>query len=195
MTSPEIGCESANIAVPHVNYKTKICKYGKNCHYGDRCFFAHSENEILPRTSRDVHSACRSTDGIHGPAGRSTSNREFLGRVASSFSHETTAAIDNIYQSSNKSDRKLQYLQVMPTVEQSVCGAFIQVLSDISSSSSCGACENDSGSTTPVSTDHPAESVGCLSYPIACIRYLQSIHSPLELEKLLREAAPLFYTE
>lgn len=193
MTISDIGCDPATV-VPHVNYKTKICKYGKNCHYGDRCFFAHSEKEILPRGSRELQSACRSIEGMQTSSRRSSPARRIIRHGTSTFSADTMDGVSNMFaRGDNKSDCKMKYLCMMPSADQGVFGALIPVLSDISSSSSCNAREDHSGSTTPVSAD--AETIGCLSYPIACIRYLQSINSPVELEKLLRDAAPEFYTE
>ena len=195
MTISDIGCDAATV-VPHVNYKTKICKYGKNCHYGDRCFFAHSEKEILPRTSRELQSACRTLEGMQTSSRRSSPAHRILRHQSNQYGSESIDSVAGIFDSGNsKPDSKMKFLSVMPNPDQGVFGALLPVLSDISSISSCGVCEDQSGSTTPVSTDHAVETIGCLSYPIACIRYLQSINSPMELEKLLRDAAPLFYTE
>ena len=36
-------------------FRTRLCKYGGACQYGERCYFAHSEDELRPRMypSRD----------------------------------------------------------------------------------------------------------------------------------------------
>jgi hypothetical protein len=43
-----------------MNYRTKLCKYGDACHYGTRCFFAHSEDELRPRVLVKSSDACGS---------------------------------------------------------------------------------------------------------------------------------------
>lgn len=48
----------AKVAIPpglnRENYRTKICnfyKQGKDCPFGDKCFFAHGEKELRPFVS------------------------------------------------------------------------------------------------------------------------------------------------
>ena len=54
-------------------YRTRICKFGMSCQYGDRCFYAHSEEDIRPRagSNASVHS-CKLNESMHRSSRRSS---------------------------------------------------------------------------------------------------------------------------
>jgi hypothetical protein len=173
------------LPVTRANYKTKICKYGKSCQYGDRCFYAHSEKEILPRNSSESLNACRSGDGQ-----RNTPQRRILSRHPARFIGESPdGTSDRLSVSPEKQPLVSGFVSINCPTEPYIPIPIVCSLS-VGSKSETGASQ--SGSTTPVSGD---QTIDPRTHPLECIRFLQMMYSPKELETLLVTAAPPFYTE
>ena len=180
-------------------YRTRICKFGMSCQYGDRCFYAHSEEDIRPRagSNASVHS-CKLNESMHRSSRRSSAvlseiNYDMTSFIAESIggaSRRYSACTDN---SENDSPHG-NYPGGVPGGAVCVIGTFLPASSDLSDFS-CESLEDFSvcGSLSPVSVASAACTAGYYYYTY--ITYLLSCYKPAVLYQLLKDAEPEFYSE
>ena len=193
--------ESVNVPHPIAGalYRTRICKFGNTCQYGDRCFYAHSDSQIRPRTSPTSSLiTCKHAESVTRSSRRSSAvlsdiNYELTRMSADSYggiSRRVSVCSENAENRSIPSAYSPSRAQVKSTLIPP-----IPALSACSCES--GDTSSFSGSLSPisVSTKEVVEVTPKYSYYYACVRYLLAAHQPAVLAQILHDAAPTYYLE
>ena len=181
-------------------YRTKICKFGKTCQYGDRCFYAHSSDEIRQRSESNL--SCLSSKLNESPHRSSRRSSEILTEINHDLADFSALPLDiSSRRNSRCTENDVNLSNV--TSYTSSCRGVCVVASRVprANLSVASVSENDrspgsAGSLSPISfVSTTAASIVSGSYSYYFIKYMQSCLTPSALSKLLRDAQPEFYIE
>jgi hypothetical protein len=182
-------------------YRTKICKFGKTCQYGDRCFYAHSTNEIRQRSESNV--SCLSvklSDSMHRPSRRSSTILSEINHDPSNFTSISLEGLSRRNSQCTENDANLSNISSFANSCRGVCalGTELPAKANIPGASVFKSEESPEspGSLSPISVvSTRAASIVTGSYYYYYIKFMQSNITPSALSKLLQDAAPEFYIE
>ena len=195
--SPE---DSIDRPHPHVGglYRTRLCKFGKSCQYGDRCFYAHSQEQIRPRDgSASSTPACTVSDSVHRSSRRSSAVLSEINHEISGFMAESVCGSSHRFCASAEVGEN-SYGLGLPSPSMCVIGPIIANLCDISRSSYESIRDSSAaGSMSPLSVASSAapEESTMYSYCYFYIQYMLGAYRPDDLAQLLKQAAPAYYTD
>lgn len=173
-----------------------MCKFGNACSYGNRCFFAHSDDEIRHR--------CEPASGDPGiklnESVKRSSRRSST--ILSEINHELPSPFVSPFDIDSRRFSSMSENSVgcdSPISGVCMIGTLIPALMDISIGSlASGEADSSgfSGDGPPVG-QRSREIVlsGTTSVYYACIRYMQSYYKPAVLYQMLKDAEPEFYIE
>ena len=181
-------------------YRTRLCKFGNTCQYGDRSFYAHSDEQIRPRTSPTPSvMTCKLNESVNRSSRRSSAVLSDINYDLSGPSVDSLEALTRRFSvcTENAENRSVTSNYSSKHGPPCVMGTLIPPMPDLSVCSCESGAESASfgGSLSPILAE-PAE-VGATeySYYYACVRYLLTVYQPTALAQILKEAAPRFYVE
>ncbi len=191
-------------------YRTRLCKYGADCSYGDRCYYAHSEKELRQRMALPVTEA---SNGRRDKTGRQILTIPTLKKVLTDTNHVKpgsevvltralpAGSVSTISSNHEASHSDLHQAGSDLTPPPPPCPPTL-VVPDPSVCSWSSTCEDCCGKSA--SSVSPIHSMSAVDYPSApygwcgyyeCVLRLMQQHTSLELYRILKNAEPAYYTE